>query len=339
MTKIPAAKSRVNESISRFKEYIDSRSESEIKVLTFFSLLFIISLFALAPAILDVGIDYLGDSDGDGYTNRNDAFPTDERYHLDTDGDGYADKIDAFPTDERYHLDSDNDGYADKIDPLPKINEYHVGIDKINDADELYQVAKLLHGNEDYEEAEKYVDKSLSTKYQNKTQSLKNAIDLALKDYSGLYAGAEKLLEINKNDSLALCSKGVALAGLHNYDEAIHCINLAIEYESNVSDIDIYKSVLEDVEKHQSEYNTQKSTKSSPQFYNLRFEDLYAGGYVVYVYADTYGASESLANTLAARCASGQVTSSKYDAVVVYLTDINTGIEYYGEYKITDYYS
>ena len=75
--------------------------------------------------------DSLGcpDSDGDGWSNSADAFPTDNRYYLDSDGDGFEDELadDCIgqngTSDQGNRLgcpDSDGDGWADQIDFFPQ---------------------------------------------------------------------------------------------------------------------------------------------------------------------------------------------------------------------------
>ena len=58
------------------------------------------------------------DTDGDGVTDTNDAFPNEITQWNDADLDGYGDNIagfmgDAFPTDETQYVDADADGYGD----------------------------------------------------------------------------------------------------------------------------------------------------------------------------------------------------------------------------------
>ena len=58
------------------------------------------------------------DSDGDGYNDAVDAFPTDASQYSDMDGDGYGDNAsgnspDAFPMDSSQWSDIDGDGYGD----------------------------------------------------------------------------------------------------------------------------------------------------------------------------------------------------------------------------------
>ena len=58
------------------------------------------------------------DTDGDGYNDDVDAFPTDATQWSDMDGDGYGDNAsgnmaDAFPTDSTQWSDADGDGYGD----------------------------------------------------------------------------------------------------------------------------------------------------------------------------------------------------------------------------------
>jgi len=59
------------------------------------------------------------DTDGDGYSDQIDAFPTDSTQWADRDGDGWGDDADgnnsdAFPDDPSQWEDSDGDGYGDR---------------------------------------------------------------------------------------------------------------------------------------------------------------------------------------------------------------------------------
>ena len=75
------------------------------------------------------GIDYIvlsgsmnekpQDTDGDGYNDDVDMFPTDSTEWVDSDGDGVGDNADMFPTDPTEHLDSDGDGVGDNVDVFP----------------------------------------------------------------------------------------------------------------------------------------------------------------------------------------------------------------------------
>lgn len=53
------------------------------------------------------------DSDNDGVTNNNDAFPNDPGESADSDGDGVGDNTDAFPGNSDASVDNDNDGLPD----------------------------------------------------------------------------------------------------------------------------------------------------------------------------------------------------------------------------------
>ena len=59
--------------------------------------------------------DLLGcvDSDGDGWSDSGDTFPSDPTEWIDTDTDGYGDNIDAFPNEISQWLDTDADGFGD----------------------------------------------------------------------------------------------------------------------------------------------------------------------------------------------------------------------------------
>jgi hypothetical protein len=60
------------------------------------------------------------DSDGDGVTDSDDAFPNDASETMDTDGDGVGDNTDAFPEDATESTDSDGDGVGDNTDAFPE---------------------------------------------------------------------------------------------------------------------------------------------------------------------------------------------------------------------------
>ena len=53
------------------------------------------------------------DTDGDGVSDSQDAFPNDAKEWADSDGDGHGNNSDAFPNDASDWLDSDQDGYGD----------------------------------------------------------------------------------------------------------------------------------------------------------------------------------------------------------------------------------
>ena len=72
------------------------------------------------------------DSDSDGWSNTNDAFPQDTTQHLDTDGDGFGDAAEGFQPDacpatagtstqDRFGcVDGDGDGWSDANDVYPE---------------------------------------------------------------------------------------------------------------------------------------------------------------------------------------------------------------------------
>ena len=61
----------------------------------------------------------VGDSDGDGVLDFEDAFPDDPAEWADSDGDGVGDNGDVFPDDPTESRDSDGDGVGDNRDALP----------------------------------------------------------------------------------------------------------------------------------------------------------------------------------------------------------------------------
>ncbi|MBT6246696.1 MAG: hypothetical protein HOI43_14860 [Gammaproteobacteria bacterium] len=62
------------------------------------------------------------DSDGDGVTNPNDAFPLNPQETVDSDGDGVGNNADSFPTNPGESVDTDGDGIGDNGDEFP-LNE------------------------------------------------------------------------------------------------------------------------------------------------------------------------------------------------------------------------
>jgi CxxC motif-containing protein (DUF1111 family)/predicted lipoprotein with Yx(FWY)xxD motif len=58
----------------------------------------------------------VADSDNDGVSDDNDAFPNDPNETLDTDGDGVGNNADAFPNDPTETLDENNNGIGDNAD-------------------------------------------------------------------------------------------------------------------------------------------------------------------------------------------------------------------------------
>lgn len=59
------------------------------------------------------------DTDGDGVSDADDAFPNDPNESTDSDGDGVGDNSDAFPNDANESVDSDGDGVGDNYDVFP----------------------------------------------------------------------------------------------------------------------------------------------------------------------------------------------------------------------------
>jgi CxxC motif-containing protein (DUF1111 family)/predicted lipoprotein with Yx(FWY)xxD motif len=59
------------------------------------------------------------DSDNDGVSDADDAFPNDASETVDADNDGVGDNADAFPNDASETIDTDNDGVGDNADAFP----------------------------------------------------------------------------------------------------------------------------------------------------------------------------------------------------------------------------
>ena len=81
------------------------------------------------------------DSDGDGVSDVEDAFPNDASETQDSDGDGVGDNADAFPKDATETTDSDGDGVGDNADAFPNDPNQSIGDrdgDGLNDAIDIY---------------------------------------------------------------------------------------------------------------------------------------------------------------------------------------------------------
>ena len=98
-----------------------------------------VSLGATRTTVLDIsqylssympGADVV-DTDNDGVSDSNDAFPNDASETLDSDNDGVGNNSDAFPNDASETLDSDNDGVGNNSDAFP--NDASETLDSDND--------------------------------------------------------------------------------------------------------------------------------------------------------------------------------------------------------------
>ena len=69
------------------------------------------------------------DDDGDGVGNNSDAFPQDGNETHDDDGDGVGNNSDAFPQDENETMDTDGDGVGDNSDADPNDPDVRVPAD------------------------------------------------------------------------------------------------------------------------------------------------------------------------------------------------------------------
>ncbi|WP_331351788.1 PQQ-binding-like beta-propeller repeat protein [Cellvibrio sp. UBA7671] len=102
-----------------------------------FSRIFLSSLLSLALVACGGGGGGGGskptppvDTDGDGYADTRDAFPSDPKEWLDTDKDGVGDNGDAFPNDATETKDTDKDGVGDNKDAFPSDASETVDTDK-----------------------------------------------------------------------------------------------------------------------------------------------------------------------------------------------------------------
>ena len=70
----------------------------------------------------ELNLIYFPDSDGDGYSDDVDVFPSNPNEWIDTDGDGVGDNSDEFPNNVDEIADSDGDGVGDNSDIFPENN-------------------------------------------------------------------------------------------------------------------------------------------------------------------------------------------------------------------------
>ena len=80
------------------------------------------------------------DTDGDGYRDAVDAFPSDSAEWVDFDGDGTGDNADAFPQDANETKDTDGDGVGDNADafPLDQNESHDAAGDGVGDTTDYY---------------------------------------------------------------------------------------------------------------------------------------------------------------------------------------------------------
>lgn len=213
-----------------------------------------------------------------------------------------------------------------------------IKLEDINDPKKLYEYGNELSDAGSYELSIEYFDKSLSIRYNEKVLNRKARALFHLHKYEDAIECADSVLKNNTTNTVALGIKGASLAELGDFDQGIKYIDMAIEADPDNQPLIEIKNKINTYREQQEK--AQIDVNSNDQYYNLRFEDYtdLAGGRVLYAYANSYDASEAKANSLAEACGSGPKVRSKYDAVMVYLTDLNTGVQYEGDYKITDFY-
>ncbi|MED6306212.1 MAG: hypothetical protein VX898_04720 [Candidatus Thermoplasmatota archaeon] len=79
----------------------------------------LVAFFMVLSVLVSSGCmqdDSSKDSDNDGHSDKNDAFPDDPDEWVDSDGDGIGDNSDEFPEDPNEWTDSDYDGLGDNAD-------------------------------------------------------------------------------------------------------------------------------------------------------------------------------------------------------------------------------
>lgn len=169
------------------------------------------------------------DSDNDGYSNREDAFPHDAKYHKDTDGDGYADKIDFYPDDtSKYLKDSDDDGYADNVDDFPNDPQYHSDLDSDGIADKVdtdidgdgYDNEKdAFPANKEYHldsDGDGYADENDATPNDSSSHTVKGAVT---KDLNSIGA-QHPIVHVVNSDGYNYVSITLNARPGHSLDEA-----------------------------------------------------------------------------------------------------------------------
>lgn len=190
-----------------------------------------------------------------------------------------------------------------------------------------------------FDQSIEYFDRSLSIKYNEKVLLHKSSALFQLYDYEGAMECADEILKNNSTNTNALGMKAISLAKLGDFDQASKYIDMAVQIKPDDQVLIKVKNGI-NAEREKQE-NSQANENSNDQYYDLRFEDYtdLAGGRVLFAYASSYDASEAKAISLAEACGSGPNVRGKYDAVMVYLTDLDTGVLYEGDYKITGFYS
>ena len=96
------------------------------------------------------------DTDGDGVSDSNDAFPNDPNETTDTDGDGTGDNADAFPNDSTETTDTDGDGEGDNSDPNP--NDPNVTSATDSDGDGVNDSSDYFPDNSSYSQTKAELD-------------------------------------------------------------------------------------------------------------------------------------------------------------------------------------
>lgn len=175
-----------------------------------------LKVFTTTPTLF--GADSILDSDGDGYNDDVDIFPSDVNEWLDTDsdgtgnnadmdddGDGVNDTQDAFPLDSSESLDTDGDGtgnnkdYDDDNDGISDTKEIENGLDPLNssdaildnDGDGLSNIYEI-NNDTDVNEADSIIAQ----------ETITDGISSFITNLTG-YANAsgDKLLEVNKDEN------------------------------------------------------------------------------------------------------------------------------------------
>lgn len=189
-----------------------------------------------------------------------------------------------------------------------------------------------------FDQSIEYFDRSLSIRYNEKVLLRKSAALFHLYNYEGAIECANAILKNNSTNTDALGVKAMSFTKMGDFNQGIKYIDMAIQI--NPEDQMLIKTKNAINAEREKQENIQANENSNDQYYDLRFEDYtdLAGGRVLYAYANSYDASEAKANSLAETCGSGSNVRANYDAVMVYLTDLNTGVLYEGDYKITDFY-
>lgn len=171
------------------------------------------------------------DFDNDGVGDNADAFPNDPSETVDSDGDGVGDNSDAFPFDPNETQDSDGDGVGDNADAFPNdptqsVDENGNGIGDFLDSDHdgLYDDVEIAIGTDRFSDGGEAMDDYDNDGFSNRQEAIAgtNLNDVSSTPELGALLWEKRMkvssLEISRAQDarygLALGSKGYLYTGL-----------------------------------------------------------------------------------------------------------------------------